>query len=275
MRSIAFLSEKGGVGKTTCAINVAIGLARAGGRVLLVDSDPQGNATLVMTEGQGTGSSPSLTDVLTDRADAVEAIRPTHVKGLDLLPSSPGLADANVSLSSELGRERRMRLAMEPIEGSYDWIVADTSPARTLISVNILNWVEAVYVPVDPGIFALAGVGKVQEAVADVVKYLDNRTLRLAGLILTRTERNNVSRDVEGQLRETFGGLVMASTIPASVKVEEAHGRFMSVMEWSPRSAAALAFDSLISEIVADGKPKSRRARSASRKLDATDLDAA
>jgi chromosome partitioning protein len=271
MRSIAYLSEKGGVGKTTLAINVAVGLARAGQRVLLLDSDPQGNASYVLTEGQGSGTDLSLTDVLLDQADAVDAIRSTHIKGLDLLPSAPSLADANVSLSTELGRERRLRLAMEPVEDTYDWVVCDTSPARTLITVNVLNWVQAVYVPVDPGVFALAGVGKTQEAIADVVRYLDNRQLRLAGLILMRMERDNLSRDVEAQLRETFGPLVLTATIPASVKVGEAHGRFQSVMEWAPRSPAARAFEALITEIAADGQREAKRTRKRTVESDAAD----
>jgi chromosome partitioning protein len=257
MRSIAYLSEKGGVGKTTLAINVAVGLARAGQRVLLLDSDPQGNASYVLTEGQGSGTDLSLTDVLLDQADAVDAIRSTHIKGLDLLPSAPSLADANVSLSTELGRERRLRLAMEPVEDTYDWVVCDTSPARTLITVNVLNWVQAVYVPVDPGVFALAGVGKTQEAIVDVV--------------LMRMERDNLSRDVEAQLRETFGPLVLTATIPASVKVGEAHGRFQSVMEWAPRSPAARAFEALITEIAADGQREAKRTRKRTVESDAAD----
>src|SRR3954463_9486312 len=114
MRRIAWVSEKGGAGKSTSAINTAVGLAKLGHRTLLVDLDPQGNATMVMLEGRG-AEPPTVADLLLGQADAEDAIRPTAVPGLDLTPADATLADANLALAGELGRERRLRLALEPV----------------------------------------------------------------------------------------------------------------------------------------------------------------
>lgn len=253
MRSIAWLSEKGGTAKTTSAINSAVGLAKLGHRVLLVDADPQANATMVLLEGRSAGA-PTLAHVLIDRADAADAIRPTRTEGLDVLPSDTLLADANVALASELGRERRLKLALEGLDAGYDFVVIDTSPQRTLINVNVLNYVGEVLCPVDPGIFSLSGLGTLREAVAEVARYLDNRALRLGGLVLTRTQRDNITRDVEARLRGTFGGLVFRTTIPGTTKIGEAHARFLSVLDYAPRSSGAKAYKALVSEIVGHGQ---------------------
>ncbi len=253
MRSIAWLSEKGGTGKTTSAVNTAVGLAKLGRRVLLVDADPQANASLVLTEGR-VGESPTLFHVLTNEADAADAIRPTRTPGLDLMPSETLLADANVSLASELGRERRLLLAMRDVESAYDFVVIDTGPARSLLNVNVLNYVAEVWCPVDPGVFSIAGLGTLQGAVAEVSRYLDNDRLRIAGLVLTRTARDNISRDVEAQLRGAFGDLVCRTVIPGSAKIGEAHARFLSVLDYAPRSAGAKAYEALVTEMDGHGE---------------------
>ena len=253
MRSIAWLSEKGGTAKTTSAINSAVGLAKLGHRVLLVDADPQANATMVLLEGRP-AEAPTLAHVLIDQTDAADAIRPTRTEGLDVLPSDTLLADANVALASELGRERRLKLAIEGLDAGYDFVVIDTSPQRTLINVNVLNYVGEVLCPVDPGIFALSGLGTLREAVAEVARHLDNRALRLGGLVLTRTQRDNITRDVEAQLRGTFGELVFRTTIPSTTKIGEAHARFLSVLDYAPRSSSAQAYKALVSEIISHGQ---------------------
>ena len=252
MRSIGFLSEKGGVGKSTIALNCAHAMAKQGSRVLFIDADPQSNATMVILAGGSVGY-PTLANVLANECGAGEAIRETATTGLDLIPADSALADVNVTLASELGRERRLRLAMQGIDSDYDFIVVDTSPQRCLININVLNYVAEVYCPVDPGIFALAGLLKLQDAIAGVVKYLDNPTLHLAGLLLSRVQRDNLSRDTEAQLREAFGPLVLKTTIPASTKIGEAHARYASVLDFAPASPGAKAFLSLTSEIIKNG----------------------
>ncbi|MDB5876331.1 MAG: 4Fe-4S iron sulfur cluster binding s, NifH/frxC family protein [Ramlibacter sp.] len=253
MRRIAMISEKGGTGKTTTAINVAVGLAKAGSRVLVCDLDPQSNASLVFLEGRG-AESPTIGAVLLDQADAHDAIRPTSTLGLDILPADVSLADANLALASEVGRERRLRVALEEVRDRYDVVVLDTSPQRSLLTVNALVFAEEVYVPIDPGLFAVAGLGQLQATVDEVRRYLDNRALRIAALILTRCRNDNVGRDVESQLRQMFGELVRRTTVPTNAKIEEAHSRYQSVLDYAPRSAGAKAYAELVLEIIADGR---------------------
>jgi chromosome partitioning protein len=157
MRRIAFASEKGGVGKTTCALNVGVGLAKLGRRVLLVDVDPQGNASLVLTEGQG-AESPTLSNVLMGDANALDAIRLTRTPGLDILPTDVHLADAALAIADRIGREGRLRAALADVEGSYDVVVLDTPPTRSLLTVNALCYASEVWIPVEPGLRELRPV---------------------------------------------------------------------------------------------------------------------
>jgi chromosome partitioning protein len=262
-RRIAWLSEKGGVGKTTSAINTAVGLAKLGHRTLIVDADPQGNTSLVLLGGNPV-EGPTLHQVLVDQVDAIEAIRPTATPGLDVIPADASLADANLELAGELGRERRLRVAMEEVEGTYDVVVVDTSPARSLLTVNVMCYVREILVPVDPGLFSLSGLGQLQTAVAEVRRFLDNRLLRIAGIVLTRTVRNNVAREVEARIRDQFGPLVFDATIPNATAVEEAHSRFQSVLDYSPRSTGAKAYAALVKEILDHAQRTQDGARDAS-----------
>jgi chromosome partitioning protein len=255
VRSIAWLSEKGGSGKSTCAINTAVALAKSGRRVLVIDADPQANSTMVFLKGRG-ADAPTLCNVLTNEADAEDAIRSTDTPNLDILPADGMLADANVLLVNELGREKRLRLAMQDVGQDYDYIIVDTSPQRTLINVNVLNYVGEVYCPIDPGVFGIAGLLKLREAVDGVVRFLDNPTLRIAGLVVNRVQRDNLSRDTESQLREAFGPLVATTTIPASTKIGEAHSHYLSVLDYAPGTAGAKAFEALTREIIGDGEGK-------------------
>lgn len=258
MRSIAWISEKGGTAKSTCAINSAVGLAKRGNRVLIVDTDPQANASLVLLEGRP-ASSPSLADVLLGDAEARDAIVSTHTPSVDILPADVRLADAALGLANQIGRESRLRAALAPLESRYDVVVVDTSPTRSLLTINALVAVREVFVPIEPSLFSIAGIGSLQDAVADVRRYLSNPDLRIAGLVLTRTRRDNVSRDAEAQIREAFGPLVLTTTIPTNAKVEEAHGRFQSVLDYAPASPGAKAYAALIEEIAAHGESKRSR----------------
>jgi chromosome partitioning protein len=256
MRVIAWCSEKGGTGKTSSAINSAVALAKSGRRVLLVDLDPQANASLVMLEGQP-AEPPTAGTVLLGDAGALEVVRPTRTPGLDVLPADVSLADANLELANRIGRENRLRAALAEGRGVYDLVVIDTPPTRSLLTINALVAATEVLIPVEPSLFSLSGLGQLQSAVDDVRRYLDNPGLRIAGILLTRTRHDSVSRDIEVHLRETFGGLVFTTTIPTNVKVEESHGRFQSVIDYAPRSPGARAYLALAAEIL-DGGTKER-----------------
>ena len=252
MRRIAIMQAKGGSGKTTTALCLAVGMARRGMRTLLVDADSQGNASLTMLDGQG-AEPPTLGNVLLGQVEAAGAIRRTRVDGLDLLPADARLADAALLLADQIGREHRFRRALDPLDGDYDALVVDCPPQLSLVTVNVLAAVGEVIVPVDAGIYAVSGLGQLQQAVADVVEYLGNRSLRVAGLVLTRTHANRATRDIADQLRAAYGPLVYSASIPHSVKVEEAHARNLTVLEFAPTSAPARAYDALLSEVLDDG----------------------
>jgi chromosome partitioning protein len=216
--------------------------------VLLVDTDPSANASWTLLGGQG-GERPTLAEVLTRRAAVEEAIRPSVTPGLDLLPSDAALGGVNVALAQEVGRDTRLRSALAGVAGRYAFVVIDTGPQTTTLLVNALVATEEVIVPLDAGVYAVLGLVELERLVGEVSEAY-NPGLRLAGLLLTRTQRNSVSRDVEHELRQRFGSLVFAAMIPLSVKVEEAHSRGLTVLDHAPKSAPALAYDQLVEEVL-------------------------
>jgi chromosome partitioning protein len=257
MRVLAWCSEKGGTGKTSSAINTAVGLAKSGLRVLLVDADPQANLSLVALGGEP-AHGPTLAAVLLGDVGALEVVKPTRTPRLDILPAGHDLADANLTLAGLIGRESRLRAALDGAGGSYDVAVIDTPPTRSLLTVNALVAASEVLIPVEPSLFSLSGLGQLQGVIDDVRRFLANPGLRIAGILLTRVRRDSVSRDVEKHVRETFGPVVFKSTIPVNVAIEEAHGRFQSVLDYAPGSSGAKAYSSLVAEII-HGFGKARR----------------
>jgi len=257
MRRIALVCEKGGTGKSTTATALSAGLAGRGHQTLLVDADPQANASWTMLGGQG-ADPPTLAAVLMRQSSIDDAIRSTATPGLDLLPADASLGGVNVALAQELGRDTRLRSALAPIEGRYDYVVIDTGPTFTTILANVLVYAAEVIVPLDPGIYAMLGLVQLQETIAEVREAYGNQALRLAGLVLTKVTRNNVSRDVEAELRSRFGDLVFDAVVPLSSKIEEAHSRGMTVMDYAPKSAGALAYAQLVEEIIAHGRAQDR-----------------
>src|SRR5262245_10707495 len=257
MRSLAFVSEKGGVGKSTSVLNVAACLAREGLRVLVVDTDPQANVSYVLLRGEKPRR-PTLGDVLVDQVDAAAAIVPTVLDGVSLLPAETSLADSNVTLAGEMGRERRLRVAMDGVGDGFDYVLVDTAPTRSLLTTNVLTFVEEILVPIAPGLFGVLGLGQLQVDVAQVRRFLDNRSLRIGGIFLTMLEKNNVGRDLDGQLRDLFKDLVFRTTIPRNVKLEEAHSRHESILTYAPKSAGAAAYLALTQEILDHGRTQER-----------------
>ena len=272
MRRIAVVNLKGGSAKTTTTLCLAVGMARSGRRVLLVDADSQANASMTMMDGAGEGDGgPTLGQVLLGQATAAAAIRPTRVPGLDLLPADGTLADAALHLADAIGREHRFRRALDSLGTSYDLVIVDCPPSLSLVSVNVLAGVAELVVPVDAGIYSVAGLAQLQKAMGEVREYLGNAALDLAGLVITKVHPNRATRDIEAQLREAYGELVYRSTIPHSVKVEEAHARNLTVLEYSPTSGPAKAYESLIAEILTDGQSSGQPGSPQAHGIDATD----
>lgn len=258
MRRIVLASHKGGTAKTCTATCLAVGLARRGRRVLLVDCDAQANATWTVLGGQSVAP-PTLATVLMRHADAEEAIRPTAVPNLDLLPADSSLSGINIALVQELGRDTRLRAALAPLAGRWDFVILDTAPTITTLLANALVYAEEVVVPVDPGVYAMLGLVQLQATVEEVREAYGHHALHLAGLVLTKVSRNNVSRDVEAELRARFGDRVFRTTIPLSAKIEEAHTRGQTVLEYAPKSPGAVAYAGLVDEVLSHGRAKNRR----------------
>lgn len=254
-RRIAWLNEKGGSGKSTSALNVSANLAQKfGKRVLLVDVDHQANITAVLTGGETPVV--TLTDVLLDGVPVQEAIRRTAYENLDLLPADASLSDVNVAMGDSsgplgVGRESRLKGILGTIDAAYDFVVVDTSPQRTLLNVNVLNYVDEVFVPIDPGYFSIMGVKNLEGLLEQVRRYMGHQKLHIGGVLLTKMQHTNVAREVESQVREYFGPLVLKTTIPLNVKVEEAHSRGLSVGDYAPESPGAQAYLSVTEEILA------------------------
>jgi chromosome partitioning protein len=255
MRSIAVVNLKGGSGKTTTALCLSVGMARRHLRTLLVDADSQGNASLTMLDGAA-ADPPTLGNVLLGQAEADAAIRPTRIGGLDLLPSDARLADAALMLADQIGREHRLRVALGRLEDRYDAVVVDCPPQMSLVTVNVLAAVGELLVPVDAGIYSVAGLAQLQQSVADVQQFLGNRDLAISGLLLTRAHNNRATRDIADQLRAAYGPLVFRASIPHSVRVEEAHARGLTVLEFAPASTSARAYEEFLTEVLDDGKPE-------------------
>lgn len=250
---IAWLNEKGGSGKSTSALNISANLADwFGQRVLLVDTDHQANITAVL---QGKEPEVTLASVLMGEARAAEAVVPTRYDNLDLLPADASLADVNVAMADPtgklgLGREFRLKRALKQIEHDYDFVVIDTSPQRTLININVLNYVDEVFVPIDPGLWSIMGVQRLEELVDEVREHMEHSGLRIGGVLLTKVQRTNVALEVKEQVHAYFGPRVFRSAVPLNVKVEEAHSRGQSVLDYDPESAGARAYLALTQEIL-------------------------
>jgi chromosome partitioning protein len=211
---------------------------------------------------------PTLADVLLDDSVATDAIRPTRIDRLDILPADERLAECTVLLADELGRERRLRVALRSVEDTYSVCIVDSPPQLSLLTVNVLQAVTEVLVPIDPGMFAIAGLGRLQETVDKVRHHLEHPDLAIIGLLLTRATTSKVTKDLEKQLRDAYGTLVYRAVIPASVKVEEAHASYRSILEWAPQSPVGKAYGELVTEVL-NGRSKRVDRKRGSRRGDA------
>lgn len=247
----AIANQKGGVGKTTTAVNVAACIAEAGFPTLLIDLDPQANATVGLgAPKQGT---PSSYDVLAGRSSAEQALRPTEVEGLQLLPSHPDLAGAAVELPRQPGSEGLLRDALAPLRDRFAYILVDCPPSLGPLTVNALVAADRVIVPVQTEYFALEGLAGLLDTLGLIRRAL-NPGLTVAGMILTMHDgRTRLSRDVEREVREHFPALVFDTVIPRNVRIGEAPSYGRPVIHHDPHCAGADAYFELAKEVAARG----------------------
>lgn len=253
-RRIALAAEKGGVGKSTTAVNLGANLAaECGFRVLVVDCDHQANATAVLSDWQEPQR--SLADVLIGDCTANDAIVSTAVDKLDLLPSDATLAEVNALLSDSAGplgqqRENRLRAALEPLDQQYDFVLCDTGPSRSVLNVNVLNYVYDVFVCVEPGKFSLAGAGSVIGLVDQVRQFMHRDVLRVGGIVLLRWQDTEIAQAVEAQARRHFQSLVFPTTVPLCEAVEDANCQGRPVTQYAPQSAGGKAYLRLTADLI-------------------------
>jgi chromosome partitioning protein len=247
----AIANQKGGVGKTTTAVNVAACIAEAGYPTLLADIDPQANATVGL--GVPKDSHPNVYDVLVGEAEARDALHDTDVERLRLLPSHPDLAGANVELPRTPGSEIRLREALAPVRDLFAYTLLDCPPSLGPLTVNALVAADRVIVPVQTEYFALEGLAGLLDTLALVQRELNPR-LTVAGMLLTMHDaRTRLARDVEREVREHFPSLVFDTVIPRNVRVGEAPSFGRPVIHHDPHCAGADAYFELAKEVAGRG----------------------
>lgn len=246
---IALVNQKGGVGKTTTVLNLGAYLAELGKFVLVVDADPQGNAT------SGLGVMPAqllagLYEVLAGRANAPEVIQNTNLPNLRVFPSTPSLAAANVELVTAERREERLRDTLLGIRNDYDYILIDCPPSLGILTVNSLVAADSVIIPVQSEYYALEGLGQLLETIHLVQKNL-NRDLRVLGAVITMHDRRTkLSAQVQKEMNRHFPNKIFDSVIPRNVRLSEAPSHGLTIRQYDPWSKGARAYRQLAEEVM-------------------------
>ncbi|HVA81135.1 MAG TPA: AAA family ATPase [Candidatus Binataceae bacterium] len=252
-RIIAIANQKGGVGKTTTAINLAVALAQSGRRVLLIDLDPQGNATSGLTAVRETaGPAPAratIYDALvtgTTLGEVIVEMRPN----LFLAPAGGDLVGAEIELATMEGRERRLQMLLKPIALEYNYVLIDSPPSLGLLTLNGLVAADSVLVPMQCEYYALEGLSSLLATIRKVKSAL-SPGLEIEGLVLTMFDsRNRLSHEIAREVRQHFPDQVFNSVIPRNVRLSESPSHGLSALEYDPRSAGAIGYRTLAAEII-------------------------
>jgi chromosome partitioning protein len=244
---VTFVNQKGGVGKTTSAVSLTAALARQGHKVLLVDLDPQSNATSAI--GVDGEDMPGIYDALIEEADIHSCIVRVESEGVDLVPSSRALSGAEVELVPAMARERRLAAALHPVMDEYDFIFIDCPPSLGLLTINALTATQYVIIPVQCEYMALEGLSRLTETL-DLVRRNLNSSLTVLGVILTMFDiRTRLSQQVADEVREHFPR-TFETVVPRAVRLSEAPSHGQSIFLYEPGGRSAFAYNELANELL-------------------------
>ncbi|GGN95203.1 ParA family protein [Saccharibacillus kuerlensis] len=246
---IAIANQKGGVGKTTTSVNLSAGLAKLGKRVLLIDIDPQGNTT----SGVGINKADvenCIYDILINEVHPREAIVPTHIEGLDVIPATIQLAGAEIELVPVVSRELRLKKNIHLIKKDYDYILIDCPPSLGILTINSLTAADSVIIPIQCEYYALEGLSQLLNTVRLVQKHL-NTELQIEGVLLTMLDaRTNLGIQVIEEVKKYFQDKVYSTIIPRNVRLSEAPSHGQTIMTYDPRSKGAEVYMELAKEVI-------------------------
>jgi chromosome partitioning protein len=246
---VSIANQKGGVGKTTTSINLSTILAKKGKKVLMIDADPQGNAS----SGVGIDRDEielSVYDILINDAQIEEVVKKTNIKNLDLCPSNINLAGAEVELVSIESREHRLKEKLDNVKDKYDYIIIDCPPSLGLITLNAFTASNSVLIPVQCEYYALEGLGQLLNTISLVKKHL-NKEIEIEGALLTMYDaRTNLSNQVVKEVKNYFNDKVYKNVIPRNVKLSEAPSYGMPISIYDPRSKGAKSYEKFVKEFL-------------------------
>ena len=245
---IAVVNQKGGVGKTTTTVNLSAALAKKGKRVLLIDEDPQGNAT----SGVGVNKiqEKSIYDVIINETEMEETIVQSSIKKLWVCPSNINLAGAEVELVPMMARENKLKAKLDLIKDKFDYILIDCPPSLGLLTINALTAADSIIIPIQCEYYALEGVGQLMNTV-NLIKQQLNKDLYIEGVVLTMNDaRTNLSNQVVSEVKKYFKDNVYKTVIPRNVKLSEAPSYGMPITTYAPLSKGARCYEKLSSEVI-------------------------
>ncbi len=259
---IAITNQKGGVGKTTTAINLGASLAANDLRILLIDSDPQGNCTTGLGV-EKSSEKPTFYQTLLNGVDARETIQQTAYDGLSIIPADKNLVAANLDLVDLDDREYRLSKALQPVLDQYDYILIDCPPALDLLTLNALIAADSVLIPIQCEFFALEGISQLMDTI-DRVRDAFSHPIQIEGILLTMyDDRTNLTRQVADDLKEFFEQDVLSTVIPRSVRLAEAPSFVKPILFYDPRSRGAESYIKLAKEILENERRRRQATQSA------------